>query len=90
MSKLCVQRRFSAERVRQEATEWSDKAVGRLGGVWGPLVLVSLKLRHEVTESFTSEAWTVNDKTMGDQEKSGHYKYFTKVYLLFFFFFFFF
>ena len=28
---------FSAEWVRQEATEWSDKAVGRLGSVWGPL-----------------------------------------------------
>ena len=35
--KQCVQCNFSAERVRRGATEWSDKAVGRLGGVWGPL-----------------------------------------------------
>ena len=27
---------FSAEQVRQEVTGWSDKAVGRLGGVWRP------------------------------------------------------
>ena len=37
-SKRCVQCNFSAQQVRQEATEWSDKVVGRLGGVWGPSV----------------------------------------------------
>ena len=41
MLKQCFQSNFSAEWVRQEGSrvvgEWSVKAVGCLGGVWGPI-----------------------------------------------------
>ena len=60
--KRCVQcsklQNFSSERVRREATEWSDMAVGRLGGVWGPLRHCdACKSSHMSCKNTASHLW---------------------------------